>query len=53
MVALEKLSKSELNNVAYEEEFAIISEVYEKVFNHRNFTGRSGTMFSYVGIGSI
>jgi len=28
-------------------------EAYEAVFNHRAFTGRSGTMFAYEGLGSI
>ncbi len=27
--------------------------LYESVFNHRAFTGRSGTMFGYEGLGSI
>lgn len=27
--------------------------VYEKVFNHKAFTGRSGTMFGYEGLGCI
>ena len=27
--------------------------VYERVFRHRAFTGRSGTMFAYEGLGSI
>ena len=30
-----------------------ILNIYESVFKHREFTGRSGTMFSYEGIGSI
>jgi hypothetical protein len=30
-----------------------ILEIYENVFNHRAFTGRSGTMFAYEGLGSI
>ena len=28
-------------------------EAFEQVFNHRDFTGRSGTFFSYEGLGSI
>jgi hypothetical protein len=28
-------------------------EVYEAVFRHRQFTGRSGSMFKYEGLGSI
>ena len=27
--------------------------LYEQVFNHRSFTGRSGTFFGYEGLGSI
>lgn len=30
-----------------------LRRVYEKVFNHRAFTGRSGTMFGFEGLGSI
>lgn len=30
-----------------------IVELYESVFNHRAFTGRSGAMFGYEGLGSI
>lgn len=32
---------------------AAVLEVYEAVFRHRAFTGRSGTMFAYEGLGSI
>lgn len=28
-------------------------EIFEKVFNHKAFTGRSGTFYSYEGLGSI
>ena len=51
--AVKNLPKSRFKNVSFEKELKIISEVFELVFNHRNFTGRSGTMFSYEGIGSI
>jgi len=50
---LKQLPKSEFENVSFEKELENISKIYELVFNHRNFTGRSGTMFSYEGIGSI
>ena len=30
-----------------------IEALYESVFNHRSFTGRSGTMFGYEGLGSV
>jgi hypothetical protein len=36
-----------------EAEVAAVLEVYEAVFHHRAFTGRSGTMFAYEGLGSI
>lgn len=30
-----------------------IEKLYENVFNHRSFTGRSGTMFGYEGLGCV
>ncbi len=30
-----------------------LQDLYEQVFNHKSFTGRSGTMFSFEGLGSI
>ncbi len=30
-----------------------VLEIYEKVFNHRSFTGRSGSFYKYEGLGSI
>jgi hypothetical protein len=30
-----------------------VLEIYESVFNHKEFTGRSGTFFGYEGLGSI
>jgi len=32
---------------------ARVEEVYERVFNHHAFTGRSGSMFGYEGLGCI
>jgi hypothetical protein len=34
-------------------EITRVLETYERVFHHRAFTGRSGTMFAYEGLGSI
>ena len=51
--ALKQFSKSEIEDIPFEKELEYISNIYELVFNHRDFTGRSGTMFSYEGIGSI
>ncbi len=35
------------------EEVATVLDIFEKVFNHKAFTGRSGTFFGYEGLGSI
>ena len=32
---------------------AAVSQTYEDVFNHHSYTGRSGSMYAYEGIGSI
>ena len=34
-------------------EVALILDIYERTFDHRTFTGRSGSMFAYEGLGSI
>ena len=31
----------------------LVLEIYEAVFDHKSFTGRSGTFFAYEGLGSI
>lgn len=36
-----------------EKEKVLLLELFEKVFNHKAFTGRSGTFFAYEGLGSI
>lgn len=36
-----------------QEEKPLIENIYEKVFNHKEFTGRSGTFYAYEGLGSI
>ncbi|MCK6264067.1 hypothetical protein KP803_12375 [Vibrio sp. ZSDE26] len=35
------------------QEWQPVFELYEQVFNHKAFTGRSGTMFGYEGLGCI
>ena len=30
-----------------------IQQIYEEVFDHASFTGRSGSMYGYEGIGSV
>ncbi len=49
--ALDHLPKTYAKNLAEERNF--ILDTYETVFNHKAFTGRSGTFFGYEGLGSI
>lgn len=35
------------------QEQTIVLEMFENVFNHKSFTGRSGTFYGYEGLGSI
>jgi hypothetical protein len=50
--ALNDLSKGE-NALLVQQERQKILGIFEKVFNHKAFTGRSGTFFAYEGLGSI
>lgn len=36
-----------------EKEKDLILNIYEKIFDHQSFTGRSGTFYGYEGLGSI
>ncbi len=36
-----------------EKEFDLLLQIFEEVFNHKAFTGRSGTFFAFEGLGSI
>ncbi len=49
---LEKLDNSTYRALA-EKEKGLILEIYEELFDHQSFTGRSGTFFGYEGLGSI
>ena len=49
--ALNALDSSYKNLVASEKESLL--QVFEDVFNHKSFTGRSGTFYGYEGLGSI
>ncbi|NBC57611.1 MAG: hypothetical protein GVY05_04920, partial [Bacteroidetes bacterium] len=55
-----KFLKKALNDLAETEyaelvskDFNLICQIYEEVFNHKAFTGRSGTFYGYEGLGSI
>lgn len=49
--ALSQLDNSYKNLV--EKDQKIVENIFEEVFNHKCFTGRSGTFFGYEGLGSI
>lgn len=49
--ALDKLPANYRDLVAAER--AALAQAFEKLFAHRQFTGRSGTFFAYEGLGSI
>ena len=50
---LKKLSRdSELQSVVLKDRDNVVDQ-YMAVFDHQNYTGRSGTMYAYEGIGSI
>ncbi len=50
--ALTQLQSSPYADLAKAEE-ALLLDIYESVFDHKSFTGRSGTFFAYEGLGSI
>lgn len=52
-VALETLSELPGYEKIASEEKKQVLEIFEEVFNHKAFTGRSGTFFGYEGLGSI
>jgi len=41
------------NSELTENEKTAVKELYEEIFRHSEFTGRSGTFFAYEGLGSI
>ncbi len=50
--ALEQLSKTKYVPLVEKDEKRVL-QIFEDVFNHKAFTGRSGTFFGYEGLGSI
>ncbi|QBN18065.1 hypothetical protein [Flavobacterium nackdongense] len=51
--ALEQLHKRAQYRDLVEKESEFVLQIFEEVFNHKAFTGRSGTFFGYEGLGSI
>ncbi len=50
--ALEQLSQTKYAPLVEKEKKQVL-QVFEDVFNHKAFTGRSGTFYGYEGLGSI
>ena len=50
--ALEKLTDSPYEHLVSSNKAGVL-QVFEQIFNHKAFTGRSGTFFGYEGLGSI
>jgi hypothetical protein len=50
--ALESLDYEKYGHLVRKEK-AMILDIYEKIFDHQSFTGRSGTFYAYEGLGSI
>ncbi len=51
---LKKILDEQLNSYKPDsEEIKLILNIYETVFNHKSFTGRSGSFYKYEGLGSI
>ncbi|KAA3630300.1 MAG: hypothetical protein DWQ02_18125, partial [Bacteroidetes bacterium] len=51
-VALEELSETGFLELV-EQDGSRVLQIFEEVFNHKAFTGRSGTFYGYEGLGSI
>jgi len=50
--ALESLDKSKYGELVETEKSSILN-IYETIFDHQSYTGRSGTFYAYEGLGSI
>lgn len=50
--ALNKLKSTSYKELVEQDE-ELILDIFEEVFDHKSFTGRSGTFFGYEGLGSI
>ena len=45
--------RTELDEIGITQDREAIEALYESVFNHQSFTGRSGSMFGYEGLGCV
>ncbi|MDP3312079.1 hypothetical protein [Lutibacter sp.] len=44
---------SETYQILVEKDTKLVLDIFEEIFDHKSFTGRSGTFFGYEGLGSI
>ncbi|MEI7508769.1 MAG: hypothetical protein WCJ62_04820 [Flavobacterium sp.] len=51
--ALALLKTNDEYKILVEKEANFLEQIFEEVFNHKAFTGRSGTFYGYEGLGSI
>ena len=51
--ALENIKQNESFTALVKKDENIVLAIFEEVFNHKSFTGRSGTFYGYEGLGSI
>ena len=51
--ALAEVKQNNTFKALAEKEENLVLEIFEEVFNHKAFTGRSGTFYGYEGLGSI
>ena len=51
-ISLEKLRSSEYQPLV-EKDKEFVLDIYERLFDHQSFTGRSGTFYKYEGLGCI
>ena len=49
---LDQLPKEIYGSLADSDKYQVL-DIFEAVFNHKAFTGRSGTFYGYEGLGSI
>ena len=52
-IALEQLTLNNDYKELVQKDTVLILQIFEEVFNHKAFTGRSGTFYGYEGLGSI
>ncbi|WP_374107585.1 hypothetical protein [Flavobacterium cyclinae] len=51
--ALAEVKQNTTFKALVEKEENVVLEIFEEIFNHKAFTGRSGTFYGYEGLGSI